>query len=230
MNKLFGWAARTALLVMVAIVAGGWFDSEATQRKAFIEFLQAQIVNRPGVHVPALTPDDEKKFGPYVAHYKLMTDFVGDPVMTSTMKKMVSGLPPINSTQMVVEQRVKIRSMSQEFGDAIKTIDEKYAKAKAARAALKQPDDLKAVYDKVFEKLIGAPMREFDSATPITQALCIAIADVADYAVAHPQTVKINPANFSPTDAKTRDELMKLVAVVQARGKDHAESRSGCRW
>lgn len=65
--------------------------AKPTQRKAFIGFLQTQIVDRPGVHVPVLNAADNKAFGNYTAHYAVITDFVGDADMTAMLKKNERG-------------------------------------------------------------------------------------------------------------------------------------------
>ncbi len=42
-------------------------------------------------------------------------------------------------------------------------VESRSAKFNAERAALKQPDDLKAVYDKTFERLVAAPAAAFEN-------------------------------------------------------------------
>ncbi len=42
-------------------------------------------------------------------------------------------------------------------------IEMRLAKVNADRAALKQPDDLKAVYDKTFDKLVVSPTLAFEN-------------------------------------------------------------------
>ena len=41
----------------VTFLLAGCGDDEPKQRKAFIEFLQTRIVDKPGVHVPRLNDD-----------------------------------------------------------------------------------------------------------------------------------------------------------------------------
>ena len=69
-----GNAMRAACLLLLAVFVAGC-DNEPAQRKAFIEFLQARIIDKPGLHVPHLTPDEAKSFGPYADQYAIITDF-----------------------------------------------------------------------------------------------------------------------------------------------------------
>jgi Protein of unknown function (DUF3053) len=52
---MFKSSRRTAVLaalVTLALSIAGCFDQEPAQRKAFIEFLQNRIINKPGLHIP----------------------------------------------------------------------------------------------------------------------------------------------------------------------------------
>ena len=92
--------AALALLVSIVSACG---DNQADQRKAFVDFLQTQIVNRSGVHVPVLNDADKKNFGGYTAHYAVITNFVGDADMTTLSRKINEALPPIHSLQALVD-------------------------------------------------------------------------------------------------------------------------------
>ena len=70
-------AARWAAVIVFAATLVAWGNSEADQRKAFIGFLQ-DINNRPGIHFLVPTANDEKAFGPYLAHYAIILDFNRD--------------------------------------------------------------------------------------------------------------------------------------------------------
>ena len=70
-------AARWAAVIVFAATLVAWGNSEADQRKAFIGFLQ-DINNRPGIYFLVPTANDEKAFGPYLAHYAIILDFNRD--------------------------------------------------------------------------------------------------------------------------------------------------------
>jgi Protein of unknown function (DUF3053) len=48
---------------------------EAAQRKAFIQFLQTRIIDKPGLHIPIMSDQDITNFGPYADQYRIMNGF-----------------------------------------------------------------------------------------------------------------------------------------------------------
>ncbi len=101
--------------------------------------------------------------------------------------------------------------------------------APAARDALKQPDDLRPVYDAAFDKVIGALRRGFQEAVPLAQAIALAGANLGDYVAGHPQTVKIVGNSLQPTDNKTKAELEKLPGEVARPGAQYKEAQQKLR-
>src|SRR5580658_7491601 len=68
------YSTRAVGVVLLAVFVAGC-DDEPAQRKAFIEFLQTRIIDKPGMHVPHLTPEEAKSFGDYAKQYAIITDF-----------------------------------------------------------------------------------------------------------------------------------------------------------
>ena len=55
------WARAGCVVLLVALAAG--CNDEASQRKAFIAYLQTRIIDKPGLHVPHPTEaEDEAQF------------------------------------------------------------------------------------------------------------------------------------------------------------------------
>lgn len=100
----------------------------------------------------------------------------------------------------------------------MKDFDLKLAETKKARDALKQPDDLKAVFDATFDKVITKPMRGFHETAPIPQEIAAAAANYVDYRYAHRYTVKIVGTSPQVTAAKTQAEVNALVTALNANG------------
>jgi hypothetical protein len=229
MNVVNRRVARFAALALLALTLSACGDDEPGQRKAFIEFLQTQIINRSGVHVPALNDADKKNFGGYTAHYAVITDFVGDAGMMAMSRKINDALPPVQSIQALVEQRAVVRKAGGEIGGLVQVMEEKYAKTKTARDALKQPDDLKIVYNAAFDKLIGAPLRGFEESTPIAQAITIAAANLGDYVAAHGDSVKIVGTSLQAKDKKTQAEIDALVNALNSNAGKFNEAQRKLR-
>jgi len=71
----------------------------------------------------------------------------------------------------------------------------------------KQPDDLKAVYDKTFDKLVVAPTLAFEnSAKALSTGIDAALA-LVNYINAHRAKVVVSGMQIQATDQRTLDEL-----------------------
>jgi hypothetical protein len=226
---LLNATARLLAFAIIAVAVIACSDNEAEQRKAFIAFLQTRIIDRPGVRIPKVSDEDAKALGPYVTHFNVITGFTNDPVLMATAERMHSGLPNLTSIQSVIDNRDKLRKTKVEFGALLNTMNEKYTATLKEREALKQPDDLKAVYDKAFDKTVTRPANAFREAVPLAQNIIDAAANVGDYVASHPDTVKINGGQLQPTNAKTQAELAALVNALTAQGAKFNEAQRKVR-
>ena len=94
-------------------------------------------------------------------------------------------------------------------------IETRLAKTNADRAALKQPDDLKTVYDKTFDKLVTAPAVAFDnSAKALDGGIDATIALVA-YINAHRGKLIVSGMQIQAKDQRTLDELAPLMKATK---------------
>jgi hypothetical protein len=222
--------ARLLAFVAIATTATACFgDNEPEQRKAFMSFLQTRVIDRPGVRIPNPSADEIKSIGPYAAHFKVITDFTGDPALTAMAQKLQSGLPNLSNIQSVIDNREGLRKTSAEMGGLIRAMNEKHAATQKERDALKQPDDLKPVYDKAFDKTVTAPVNGFREAVPIAEAIIEAAANLADYVVNHKDTVRITGGQLQPTSPRAQSELTPLVNAIAAQGAKFNEAQRKLR-
>lgn len=139
-----------------ATLCGGWrllYPQEIHRHERLSEFLQTRIVDKPGVHVPKLTTDQTQAFGPYSDHYAVITDFNG--AMDTAVKPLGNLLQKgaIRSLNDVTARRDDIKAVQTGLNDMGSQLQEQKAKADTAHAQLKQPEDLKVVYDKASNAL-----------------------------------------------------------------------------
>ena len=207
-----------ALALCAAVAACG--DTEADQRKAFIHFLQVFIVDKPGVHVPRPTDDDIKSFGPYAAHYAVIVNFTSNPQMMGVGAKMVqvTQKTSIHSIDELVAHRAEIKSVSADLAGLREAMNRELDKASAARDALRQPDDLKAVFDKVFDKDVAAPVNAFNEAIPLAVDIAATSVKLGDYIEAHRDRVVISGTSVAGKDAQTSKELNEFLKALTADG------------
>ena len=98
-------------------------------------------------------------------------------------------------------------------------VETRLAKANTERGALKQPDDLKAVYDKTFDRLVAAPAVAFEnSAKALGSGIDAAIAFVT-YINAHPGKLVVSGMQIQAKDQCTLDELQPLMKAYQDAGE-----------
>jgi len=106
-------AAGLAALFILAAGLASCGDSEADQRKAFITFLQARIIDKAGVHVPSLTDDEKSSLGSYYDHYLVVGDFNREmnKVLTGPYKIAQNRAP--QSIQEMMERRADVKAMTE---------------------------------------------------------------------------------------------------------------------
>ena len=220
-------AVRGAMCILFAATLAAWGNSEADQRKAFIAFLQA-INNPPGAHVLVPNANDEKAFGPYLQHYAIILDFnkamksPTDDFMAQLIKLGYGPNPVPRTIEQMAAAPADLTAAKDVLDKMEQGIETRLAKATADRAALKQPDDLKAVYDKTFDRLVTAPAVAMEnSAKALDTGIDAALALVA-YINAHRGKLAVSGMQIQAKDQRTLDELAPLMKAYQDAGERFA--------
>jgi hypothetical protein len=219
-------AARGAMCIVFAATLAGfsWGNSEADQRKAFIGFLQ-DINNRPGIHFLVPTANDEKAFGPYLQHCAIIFDFDKDmkaPMDDFLAQVIKLGFGP-NPSPRTLEQMAAAPADLTAAKDAVdkmeQIIETRLAKVNADRDALKQPDDLKAVYDKTFDKLVVAPTLAVENSAKALSTGTDAALALVTYINAHRAKLVVTGMQIQAKDQRTLDDLQPLMKAYQDAGE-----------
>jgi hypothetical protein len=214
-----------ALALPLVLAACG--DKEPEQRAAFSQFLQTRIIDKPGVRVPKLTPEEAKSFGDYSTQYAVITDF--NTGMDNSVKPL-NGLiqkGAVRSLNDVIAHRDDFKQIQSGLNDMGTQLTAEQAKADAAHAQLKQPDDLKVVYDKAYEKTVSLPANTFKEILPQINSTFDSSLKIADYVNAHKDKIEINGAIIKVNDPKVQTELNALLQDlnVQAKNVQQAQAR-----
>jgi Protein of unknown function (DUF3053) len=228
MLTIFHRAAGVAALLSLALAACG--DQEPAQRKAFMAFLQ-DINGRTGTHVLKPTAKDENDFGPYLQQYKIIIDYNNDMrAATEAYGHQIGkiGLGP-HSTPRTIEQ---MAAAPQDLIAARREVEKfehetqaRLADVKAKRDALKQPDDLKLVYDKTFNKLVTTPTLAFEnSSNALLEGLDASI-KLADYINSHRTKLSVFGMQIQAKDQRTLDEVGALLKAHAAAGQKFAAAQ-----
>jgi hypothetical protein len=217
-------AARCAGIILFAATLAAWGNSEADQRKAFIGFLQ-DINNRPGIHFLVPTANDEKAFGPYLAHYAIILDFNRD--MNAATKDFTAQIvklgfgpnPSPRSIEQIAAAPTDLDAAKDVAGKMVALIDTRLAKLNADRAALKQPDDLKAVYDNTFDKLVTTPTLATENSTKALSSGVDATIALVTYINAHRTKLIVSGMQIQAKDQHTLNEIAPLMKAYQDAGE-----------
>ncbi|PVZ83766.1 DUF3053 domain-containing protein [Serratia sp. S1B] len=186
------WLAPVfALLVVMQLTACG--DKEPEQRKAFIDYLHNTVM-RSGVHIPTLSEDQKQKFGTYVSDYAILVGF-SQQLSKSVEASLTPTLDQINQIHTAQDYIAKRDTLQQSLG-ALNLLGQQIQSAKlqadTARAALKQPDDLKAVYSQVYDKIVTTPTNTLMPVIPTTTSFVQELVQVGDFLQAQGNQVSFN--------------------------------------
>jgi Protein of unknown function (DUF3053) len=235
MLTIFHRAARGAAFVSLVAALAACGDEEPAQRKAFMAFLQ-DINGRTGTHVLKPNAKDEKDFGPYFQQYKIIIDYNnGMRVATEAYGQDIGklGFGP-HSTPRTIEQMaatpqdlVAAKQITESFEHATEV---RLADTQAKHDALKQPDDLKAVYDKAFGKLVTTPTLAFENSSKALLAGLDASIKLTDYINGHRTKLSVSGMQVQAKDQRTLDEVGALIKAHAAAGEKFvAAQRDGLR-
>ena len=210
---------RSTFAAAVLVVAFGIAacDSEPTQRKAFIEFLQTRIVGKPGVHVPKPTIEQSATFGPYAKHYEVITEFHAglDQVVTKPLQRALEAAP--RSFDQLGPRRQEIVEIRGGMASIRAALDKQLATADTAHAALKQPDDLKPVYDAAYDRVVTQPAKAFAEIFPDVDEATKAILTLAEFLDRHGDKVKVNGSILQVADPSLQPQLQTLIDALRAK-------------
>lgn len=210
MQIVMNFSQRALLWMLGGVLALGIAacSSEPKERAAFITFLQTRIIDKPGVHVPTLTKQEEKSLGEYSKHFAVISDYnkTMDAKLQQPMRDMASkNMPrtladlPAWRTDMVQMRKTSVQLRS--------LIDTEMAAAGVKRVALKQPDDLKPVYDKAYARTVTEPGTGIRDMLVAMETMMTSAEKLTAFVDAHQAQIKINGPLAEVTDQKVLDEM-----------------------
>jgi hypothetical protein len=222
-RRLFALAA----VFTVTLTAAGCFDNEPQQRRAFITFLQTRIIDKPGLHIPIMSDKDLADLGPYADQYRIMNGFhhnIDASISKDLATAMQIGSP--RSLEDLRNHREILPVLKSGMSKMKDDLDRAQAEADAKHKALKQPPDLKAVYDIAYDRMVTKPAVVFREIVPIITGFLPSIEDLAAYLDEHRDTITFRGGSPVVTDPAIRT---KLAALMEAAGKAADASEEGKR-
>ncbi|HBV40378.1 MAG TPA: DUF3053 domain-containing protein, partial [Erwinia sp.] len=125
---------------------------------------------RSGEHLPALSEDQKQRIGNYASDYAIIYGFSQqvNRAVDSGLKPVVDELSAIRTPQDYLTHRDSLRQASGSLDVLAQQIQTAKTQADSSKAGLKQPADLKTVYDALYSKVVTQPA---DSLLPLLPAL-----------------------------------------------------------
>ncbi|QEN89787.1 DUF3053 domain-containing protein [Labrys sp. KNU-23] len=156
------------LSIGLALFLAACFSKEPEQRKAYIEFLQSRIIdNKDETTFPAMTSRQEEAFGPYVDSFKIMaTFFDGMNERTGVGRNATKSPMSLPGAPELIADPTLLDKFSASFLQRARETKILVDTADTAKARLQLPDDLKAVYDKAYDRTVSKRGRDWANLEP----------------------------------------------------------------
>lgn len=219
-------------LIVLQLTACG--DKEGDQRKAFTDFLQNTVL-RSGEHLPSLSENQKQSFGKFASDYAIIYGFSlqANKAVDQGMRLVVDELSAIRVPQDYLTRRDSLRQANGALVMVTQQIESAKMQADSSKAALKQPDDLKKVYDSVYDKIVTQPANLLIPLLPKLQALSQGAVQTGDFLQTQGTRVSFNDGGvqFPTQDQATQyNTLMSNLsanaqALTQAQNAVQASSQ-----
>jgi hypothetical protein len=193
-------------------------NDEASERQAFIEFLQQHIIARPGAHLVLMDEELTKACGRYVSHYQIILDFHHDLNLTQ-LQRFAHLKSEISDLNDFATHREALRALRQAVPEMIATVDKKIETVNTARAALQQPPDLKEVYDKAFDRLVTRPATLLRKMLDLLPSSLDAMIAVGDYVAKNASIIRVVGMNATSVDPVVERHVKELVEAMHQDDK-----------
>ncbi|MDR0466598.1 MAG: DUF3053 domain-containing protein [Deltaproteobacteria bacterium] len=146
------------LLILCFSFASACRKQEQEQRKTFIDFLEMNILAAADANLVQMSDETRKKVGIYGKHFDVIATYsreLGDVnARLAGEKTRIAALGPVSMDKLGSE-RARLEQIVAACSRSVQHIEVIRAKADAAKAALKQPEDVQAVFARAYEKEVS---------------------------------------------------------------------------
>lgn len=229
-GRLLTLMARLLTCLLAGLLLAACGPSEADQRKAFIAFLQTDVLPRQGARVPQPDAETLKSFGDYGAHYAVITRFherMNASVANPMQDAMARGMP--RSIEEVITRKADIAAVRAGFVTMRDALDQSVATADDERGLLRQPADLASVYAATYDKLVKQPAATFREIFPPTDAAFEAVLDLADLIDANRSAIRLNGAQMEINNLALRARVQAAMTATTLRQRAMIEAQQKLR-
>lgn len=203
--------ALTLCVALALSFAAGCGDKEPEQRKTFIEILHKNVLDQPGTRILLLTDDEKKALGPYEAHFTVLVDILDrdraaqEP--TNKLQRLANGVLRCNNGEACLKALDELDVALKETGAMLQAgVD----KAKADKAALQQPEDLKIVFDQAFERLFASEELALEAHSYLVE-ISASARSINEFILANPDKVTYKGGNIMILDASIESKVQDML-------------------
>lgn len=204
-------------------------DTDAEQRKAFISVLES-VPPQSGSAIPALTESQQKSLGPYANDYAILTTFSTQlhQGINGSLKPMLEQVSHIRTPQDYLTQRDALRHSVGALNVLEQQIQAAKNQADTARKALKQPDEVQVLYERLYSQVVTQPTSALSSLIPAASSFAQQVVQVGDYLQSQGNQVMFNgnrvqfetvqqAARYNELVAPLTEQQLSLMNGLQAR-------------
>ncbi|WP_380182479.1 DUF3053 domain-containing protein [Kalamiella sp. sgz302252] len=217
-----------ALLLVFQLAGCG--DKEADQRKAFTDFLQNTAM-RSGSHLPALSEDQKQRFGNYAGDYAIVYGFSQqlNNAVDNGLKPVVDELSAIRTPQDYLTRRDALRQASGSLDTLTQQIETAKNQADSSKAGLKQPAELKTVYDNFYSKAVTQPATSLLPLLPALQKLSQDAVQTGDFLQQQGSQVTFNGQTVQFPTQQQATQYNTLMSNISANAHALGQAQSALR-
>jgi hypothetical protein len=214
-------ACAAVVLMLTAVTLTACGDEEVAQREAFVAYLQTRILDQPGLRVPKPSDEEKAGFGPYAAHYAVITDFHAamDAGVSPKFKQaaMKGGIASVGD---LVTRRGDFELARDTINEMGAALDKAKADADAAKAALEQPDEVRAVFEQAYDRSVTQSAATFRGIVPVMNTVFTDAIDLGDFIEQQGSKVSVSGGTLQVSDPAVLGEINTRLQRLQASQRD----------
>ncbi|RDJ20488.1 DUF3053 family protein [Bosea caraganae] len=212
------WFKRLFAGLFVGLVLTACSPDDSEQRKAFITFLQNDVLAKPGVQLSRPNAEQQKPFGDYAAQYAIITRFHEsmDASVAKPMQQVLANALP-RSIEDAVNRKADIAAVRAGFGKLREALDTAVATADKERAALKQPEDVAPLYATAYAKLVTAPATTFRDIFPVLDDAFGSVLAFADLIDKNRAGIKLSGSQMEIPNPQLRNQVQATLNAMAGK-------------
>lgn len=210
-----------SLLLLCLFSLSACSDNEPEERRAFITFLNDEVLTRQGVSLPELSRSGKKSIGKYAEYYELLADFQKNlAAEVGQNARALLALTEVGDLAALARAENSLKKAAGEAEKLQKLVSSLQQKADKAKAKLPMPDDLAPVYASVYAKVVSLPAAASAEAFRAVHSVFAAILDLLDFINSNSRDMEIDGKNINLKNIGLKDRLDAKMTAVREKARN----------